>query len=350
MPRITTSLTRLLGLKTPVVSAPMHGAATPALASQVFRSGGFGFLHPGTYDKQTVQQEIHQFRLLLDLPDDASLPVGIGFLVWRLEEQAKANPEVSKEAVLTALENRVRAVWFSFGRNIGHWVRLVREHDASAGRPHSTLIFVVVSSAEDALVATNEWKVDVLVAQGNEAGGHGKGAAPALLALVPAIVDALPENGPVVVAAGGLANGRQIASVMALGAAGAVVGTRFLLATESAYQKTQKDAICQVVLGSTKRTMAFDELRGSLGWPAGIDGRGINNELVKDFDSGTDLDIVKAKLAAGTKEGDANRMVVWAGASAGLNRVVLNAKDIVQEIHQDILRTLIGTSALVDSE
>ena len=257
---------------------------------------------------------------------------------------------MSEEAVLTAVENHVRAIWFSFGRDIGHWIRLVRKHDADAGRPHSTLIFVVVSSVEEALIATNEWEVDVLVAQGIEAGGHGKATAPPLLTLLPAISDALPANAPIVLAAGGLANGRQIASAMALGAAGAVLGTRFLLTNESSYQRTQKEAICHVALGSTKRTMAFDELRGTLGWPEGVDGRGINNELVKEVEGGADLETVKAKLIAGTKEGDANRMVVWAGASAGLVTVVLGAQDVVQELHQEILQTLIGASALVSHE
>ena len=87
---------------------------------------------------------------------------------------------------------------------------------------------------------------------------------------------ALPAEVPVLVA-GGLANGSQLAGMLAMGAAGAVYGTRFLLAPESKYNDSQRAALLAASSSSTARTMAFDHARSTLGWPAGVDGRGLRN-------------------------------------------------------------------------
>jgi len=82
-----------------------------------------------------------------------------------------------------------------------------------------------------------------------------------------------------VLAAGGLATGTQVAAALALGASGAVLGTRFLLTPESFYTDAQKKALAGANSSSTIRTMAFDYARNTLGWPDGVDGRGLRNRL-----------------------------------------------------------------------
>jgi nitronate monooxygenase len=78
-------------------------------------------------------------------------------------EEPTAKPEVLLSA---ALDNHVHAIWLAFGNDPKEWIKFIRNYDAEHKRVRQTTIFVPVSSAEEALVASNEWGVDVLVAQG----------------------------------------------------------------------------------------------------------------------------------------------------------------------------------------
>jgi nitronate monooxygenase len=99
--------------------------------------------------------------LTLDRPS-GPLPIGAGFLGWKLEEAQSPHVPLLE----LALENGVRAIWFSFGEDLGRWIELVRSHDQRTGKSPKTLVFVQVNSVDDALFAARTWKVDVLVAQG----------------------------------------------------------------------------------------------------------------------------------------------------------------------------------------
>ncbi|KAG8220867.1 2-nitropropane dioxygenase [Butyriboletus roseoflavus] len=304
----------------------MAGASGGLLAAQVTAGGGFGFLAAG---------------LIAHLTEDP-LPIGVGYLGWQLEKPT-AKPEVVLSA---ALDNHVRAIWLAFGNNLKQWIKFIRNYDAEHKRVRKTTIFVQVSSVEEALVASDEWNVDVLVAQGNESGGHGCGSAPPLFTLVSSIIAALPKDGPPLLAAGGLVNGSQVASLLVLGAAGAVLGTRFLMTPESLYSDAQKEALVAAKSDMTVRTMAFDRARGTLDWPAGVDGRGLYNNTVKDMDGGIDINTVKEKFEQGVRDGDPDRMLVWSGMGVGLVSEVKSAKEVVQELQDDILQRLKAASEL----
>lgn len=118
---------------------------------------------------------------------------------------------------------------------------------------------------------------------GAESGGHGASSAPSLLNFITDVL-ALPcmqrPTSPLLLGAGGMAIGDHIAAVLALGASGAVLGTRFLLTPESLYSNAQKQVLVSATSTDTIRTMAFDNARGTLGWPQGIDGRAIRNSAV----------------------------------------------------------------------
>ncbi|KIJ62004.1 hypothetical protein HYDPIDRAFT_176760 [Hydnomerulius pinastri MD-312] len=333
---INTSLTRLLGVKTPVVAAPMAGASGGALAAQVTAAGAFGFMATGYISVERLVNELSLVRGMLNLAPSEPLPIGVGYLGWQLEEST-----ASAEALLSAaLDNHVQAIWLAFGNNLYQWITYIRSYDAEHKRSPPTTIFVQVASAKDALVAIHDWKIDVLVAQGNESGGHGYGSAPPLLTLVPSILAALPKGGPPLLAAGGLMIGSQVASLLVLGAAGAVLGTRFLMTPESQYTDAQKRALVAAKSDATVRTMAFDRARGTLGWPTGVDGRGLYNSTVKDLDSGVDIETVKAKFDDGVRNGNPDRMLVWAGTGIGLISEIKEAKEIVRELHADIVEHL----------
>lgn len=119
---------------------------------------------------------------------------------------------------------------------------------------------------------------------GNESGGHGLSSSLPLLTLFPLLSKvALENNGPPLLAAGGLATGSQIASLLTLGASGVVLGTRFLLSPESFYSDVQRHALVEANSSQSVRTMAFDYARNTLGWPKGVDGRGLRNGTVASF-------------------------------------------------------------------
>jgi len=283
---------------------------------------------------------------MLNIPS-GPLPIGAGFLGWKLDEAGSQQIPLLE----LALENGVRAIWLSFGQDLGRWIEFVRNHDQKSGKSPKTLLFVQVNSVDEALIAVQTWKVDVLVAQGNdqplfstalgpasssyvsppffffflprfisgiESGGHGSASAPPILNLVPQILSALPPSGaPPVLAAGGLSSGGHLAAFLTLGAAGAVVGTRFLVAKESLYSDEQKRAIIAAKSGSAVRSYVFDELRGSTGWPAGVDGRALSIPALSAIEGGADITQIKEEVAEGTKRGDPNSVIAWAGTGVG---------------------------------
>ncbi|KAF5383533.1 hypothetical protein D9615_003693 [Tricholomella constricta] len=333
MSTISTKLTKLLGLRTPLVSAPMAGASGGALAAHVSQGGALGFIAYGYQSVDMLRSEVEMARSLLQIHPQSPLPIGIGYLGWQLEKPNTA----AHELLSIALDNNVQAVWLSFGEELQRWIKFIRD---SERKPGDTKIFVQVTSVEEALVAFNEWKADVIVAQGIEAGGHGSSTAAPLFTLVSEILSVIPKDGPPVLATGGLVNGSHLASLLALGASGIVLGTRFLLSPESLYSASQRQALISARTGSSVRTMAFDYARNTLGWPRGIDGRGLRNNTVVDFENGLDIDDLRRKYLEGVKANDPDRIVIWAGAGVGLMDKVQPAKEIVEEIHGECVAHL----------
>lgn len=121
---------------------------------------GLSLFSKGYQTLENLKAEVKLARSLLQVTDSrASLPIGIGYIGWRLEK-----PDTEAHELLSvALENNVQAVWLSFGADLQRWITYIRE---SKRTPGTTKIFVQVTSVEEALVAANEWKVDVIVAQG----------------------------------------------------------------------------------------------------------------------------------------------------------------------------------------
>jgi nitronate monooxygenase len=200
-----TPLCDLVGIDAPIVLAPMGGAVTPRLAAAVSSAGGLGMLPLTWTSPDDIASIVEETRQQTERP----FGVNLG-LAWDQRERLAA-----------ALGAGVRVVSFFWGDASG----VIGE-----AREAGALVFVTVGTAEEGRAAAAAG-ADVVVAQGWEAGGHVWGSV-STLALVPRVVD---EVAPVpVVAAGGVADGRGLAAVLALGAAGAWVGTRFLAASEAA--------------------------------------------------------------------------------------------------------------------
>ncbi|KAH9940052.1 2-nitropropane dioxygenase [Epithele typhae] len=334
---INTHLTSLLGTRVPIVSAAMAGAASTALAVEVTRGGGFGFVGAAFDAPEKLAADLKAARASFpDLAPTAPTPIGVGFIGWLLDTD-----EVRGRALLAAaLASNVAAIWLAFGVDVRKWVVAARSGAVSTGAPRP-LVFVQVTSVEEARVAAEEWGVDVIVAQGNESGGHGGAAAPPTFTLVSEVLAKLGPSGPPVLAAGGLATGAQIASCLTLGAAGVVLGTRYVLTPESVYPADGKARLLRATGTDTVRTLTLDYARGTYGWPAGIDGRGLRTAIVDDIESGVEHAEVQAKF----KAGDEGYTVTWSGTGVGLMDEIKPAKQLTEELHGDVVKALQRTQS-----
>ena len=135
--------------------------------------------------------------------------------------------------------------------------------------------------------------------------------------LLQAVLDAIPD-GPVIIAAGGISTGAQIAALLTLGASGVVLGTRFLFTPECMYSDQMKAVLIDAGLNSTARSLAFDEINRTAMWPEGIDGRAIANDILVDYNKeGLDLEMRLKKADEDKAKGKTDRLVIWAGVGVG---------------------------------
>lgn len=147
---------------------------------------------------------------------------------------------------------------------------------------------------------------------GFEAGGHGSSLSPPLFNFVPAVRRALP-NIPIV-AAGGVAYGSQVASLLVLGADAVALGTRFLFTNESIYTEQVKNVLVKSSFNHTSRSNAYDQAFQTDFWPSHIDGRAIStNDVISDFRAGLPLEERVKRFQEATKAGKDSHLIIWAG-------------------------------------
>ena len=227
-----TALCSLLGIELPIVQAPMGGATTPELAAAVSNAGGLGTLALSWHPPDAVRAAVRATRALTDRPFAVNLVL--------------AFPQ--EERLSICLEEGVPVISFFWGDPAPH---------LAAMRAAGAKSMLTVGSAEQARRAVDAG-VDVVVAQGWEAGGHVLGEV-ATLPLVRAVVDAV-SPAPVV-AAGGIADGRGLVAALALGAAGVWIGTRFLGASEASIHPEYRRRLIEAAETATVHTRLFD-----VGW------------------------------------------------------------------------------------
>ena len=204
---ISTAFTRMLGIQHPVVQAPMGLIARADLAAAVSDAGGLGTLAMVRMSPDFIRKQIHKTRALTNRP----------FAVNLIPAVAHSSGIESQFQV--CLEERVPVVSL-FWCDASPFVR--RCHDVGS------LVMLQVGSAKEARAAVAAG-VDIIVAQGFEAGGHVRGE----VALAPLLMSVVETVAPTpVLAAGGIVNGRGLAAALCLGADGVSVGTRFLASAE----------------------------------------------------------------------------------------------------------------------
>ncbi len=305
---IETELMRRLGLRHPILSAPMGAVAGGRLAAAVSRGGGLGLIGPGYLGADWIEAEFAAA---------SGARVGVGFITWDVLQ--------APERLDAALAHQPAAVMLSFG-DPAPLLPAIR-------RSGATLILQIQNLAAARRAA--ELGADVIVAQGTEAGGHG--AQRALFPLLPAVVDAVA---PIpVVAAGGVADGRGIVAALALGAQSVLVGTRFYAAEEALGFANAKQRLVEGSGDATQRTQVFDIVRG-LSWPQGFTGRALRNRFSERWHGHeAELKAIQSQeqpaFAAAVQGGDYDTAMVWAGEGVDLVREVLPAATIIERMMRE---------------
>lgn len=305
---LRTKLTELLGIRHPVLQAPMGGTAGGGLASTVSAAGGLGLIGGGRSDAEWLEREFAAA---------GNERIGCGFITWGLAN----HPELLDRA----LDHSPAAVMLSFG-DAAPFIPRIR----SAG----ALAICQVQSLSQARRVLDEG-ADIIVAQGSEAGGHG--SLRATLPLVPAVADAVAAAGREVpvVAAGGIADGRGLAAVLMLGAAGVLVGTRFHVSEESLLSVVAKQRIVDASGDDTLRTKIFDIAIGGE-WPQEYTGRVLPNRFSDKWRSReAALAADQAELArysAARAASDFDIAANYAGEGVDLIRAIEPAGEIVARL------------------
>jgi nitronate monooxygenase len=313
-----TTLCERLGIDVPVIQAAMADVACPALVAAVSNAGALGMLQFGWLTPEVIREQITRTRALTDRP------FGAGFVLDRPQE----------ERVEVALDAGMRIISLFWGDPAPY---VARVHDAGA------LLMHAVGSVAEARQAA-EAGVDIVIAQGWEAGGHVRGEV-GTLALVPAVVDAVAPV--LVVAAGGIADGRALAAVLALGASGGWIGTRFLMAAEANVHPDYQAALVRATANDTFVAALFD-----VGWED-APGRALRNSTARAWEAagrpprgqrpgegetlyhsptqgrGTRYEPLVAPMDA---QGDVEASSLWAGQGVGLVSRRQPAGAIIREI------------------
>jgi nitronate monooxygenase len=273
MPWPQTDLTELLGTRYPLIQAPMATVSSPELVAAVSNAGGLGSLGGAILAPDQLREQIEGIRALTDEPFAVNLFAPIetppapaqaaamaeALAPWRerfgldpVGEPPQPPPSFVDDQLAVVIEAKPAAFSFTFG---------IPPAEALDEMRDAGIKLIGTATAPGEAVMLSEAGCDAVVAQGSEAGGHrGTFALPferaliGTMALVPQVVDAVEVP---VIAAGGIMDGRGIAAALALGAAGAQLGTAFIACPESAAPDSYKRSLADSDASATTVTDAF---------------------------------------------------------------------------------------------
>lgn len=297
-----------LGIQYPVFLAGMGGVSLAPLVAAVSNAGGLGIMGAATLDAPRLREEIRRVRELTDKP-------------WAVDLLAPI-PEQIRPQIEVLYEEGVKI----FVAGLAVPSEFITEMHA-----RGMTVMVMCGKVRHALKAEAAG-ADIVAAQGTEAGGHtGEVGA---MALIPQVVDAVKIP---VVAAGGMADGRGLVAALALGAQGAIFGTRFVASFEAQAHQGYREAIVRATEADTVRTRCYT------GKPA----RAIRNDYTDEWEKKADTIQpfpIQAAISVQnrvmdymglTGEFDPRRTFMPAGQSAGLIREIKPAAQIVRDIVEE---------------
>jgi nitronate monooxygenase len=301
---LSTPWSRGMGLRVPILNAPMGGVAGGRLAAAVTAAGGLGMVGMGTAGSTSA--------LHAELPHVRGT-FGIGLVDWVIRKEP--------ELLDAALAAGPVLVSVSFGTDLS-WVE--RAHDAGIAAATQVYNSVEAQRAQDA-------GIDLLVARGCEGGGHGD-ATIGTLPLLDAVLDVVSVP---VLAAGGIASPRSLAAVMVAGASGAWLGTVLSACPEALTTEASRRALVAARETDTASTRVFDIVRG-LPWSKRFPSRVLRNEFVARWSGHEDaladnhdaLDELDVALAAD----DRRTAPVDAGQGVGMVTGVTPVAEVIERL------------------
>lgn len=306
---IHTPVCDLLQIRHPIALGGMAGSTSVPLVAAVSNAGGLGTLGVGRTPAEQIPKDIDAIR------GATKHTFGVNFLLFDVREPALDAALNERPPVFSAA-----------------WARADQDLRALFGRAHEagSLVMYMAGTVPEALRAKTAG-ADVIVAQGTEGGGHVGWMAS--MAVLPMIVDAVGSTP--VIAAGGIADGRGLAAALALGAQGALLGTRFLATKESPLHPNFKQAVVESDGHDTVLTEIPDIARANV-WPGAM-ARSRRNAFIERW-AGREWELrarqpeAFADLQRAAAAGDADNASLLIGQDAGLIRDIPAAGALVERI------------------
>jgi nitronate monooxygenase len=327
--RLRTRLTERFDIEHPIISAPMGMIAGGRLAAAVSNAGGLGLIGGGYGDGGWLEREFSAA---------GNAKVGCGFITWSLAQQPGLLDQV--------LARQSAAVMLSFGP-VAAFAAQIRQ----SGVP----VICQVQSMAHAREAVGAG-AEVIVAQGGEAGGHS--GSRSTFTLVSEVADYLADAAPdtLLVAAGGVADGRSLAAALMLGADGVLIGSRLVASSEALTPPGFHDAIIAADGDATIKTSVIDLVR-NYHWPDDFSGRALKNGFVAKWHGHEDA-LTEPSINASENErywaaftsGDADNAGVFMGEAVGLIHDVRPAAHIIEQMVAQAHGLLRNTSRFVLSD
>jgi enoyl-[acyl-carrier protein] reductase II len=302
-------ITRLFSVRYPIIQAGMVWNSGWRLASAVSNAGGLGLIGGGSMYPDIFREQIQKCRAATSQPFGVNIP-----LIY---------PQVDLHMQI-AIEEKVPIVFTSAG-NPDLWTHVLKEKGMT--------VVHVVSSSRFARKAETAG-CDAVVAEGFEAGGHNGREETTSMVLIPMVREAVRIP---VIAAGGIATGRQMFAAMVLGASGVQLGTRFLLSEESSSHPAFKDYVLQAREGDTmlalKSLMPVRLLKNEFFKKAALaEQSGAPTEELKEL-------LGKGRAKKGMFEGNLTEGELEAGQVSALISEILPAAEIIEKLWQEFRKT-----------
>lgn len=300
-------ITRLFAIDYPIIQAGMIWASGWQLASAVSNAGGLGIIGSGSMYPDVLREHIQKCKAATDRPFAVNLPL--------------LYPDIDKHIDIIIQEG-VKIVFTSAG-NPKTWTSLLKENGVT--------VVHVVSSSKFARKA-EEAGCDAVVAEGFEAGGHNGREETTTLVLIPAVAEAVKVP---VIAAGGIATGRQMLAAMVLGAEGVQMGSRFIASQEASSHNDFKEMVVNLQEGETALAMKqltpvrliknefYQQVQQA-------EARGASPEELKEL-------LGRGRAKKGMFEGDMQEGELEIGQVSALLNDILPAAEIVKKVWKEFI-------------
>ncbi|MCF6136238.1 NAD(P)H-dependent flavin oxidoreductase [Pseudalkalibacillus berkeleyi] len=305
-------VTKALNIKYPIIQGGMGNVSNAPLTAAISEAGGLGTLGIGTMLPDEIETLIKDTKALTDQPFAINIPLSV-------------SPAV-KETAMLIFEHKIPVVVLSAG-NPAPFIPKFKEKGVT--------VICVVASVKHAMKA-EQAGADLIVTEGYEAAGINATEESTTMTLVPQVVRAV--NIPVI-AAGGIGDGKGLAAVMALGASGVQMGTRFIATQEGAFHENYKYKLIEatdtdtMIVGRT-----YGKIRRLLKTPYA-------QELLKDEVEGADLQTFANKTTEdyhriGAVEGDFERGFINSGQIAGLIKDIPTVEELLNRMMKEAKQSL----------